>query len=67
MSEMSMVAADSATAAMQGSGHPADGVDAELIAQLVEQVRTAGLQLTDNGSLLQQLTRRIRESASTWR
>jgi transposase-like protein len=40
-----------------------DGVDAELVAQLVEQARTAGLQLTGEGGLLQQLTKRVLESA----
>jgi transposase-like protein len=39
------------------------GVDAELVAQLVEQARTAGLQLTGEGGLLQQLTKRVIESA----
>jgi putative transposase len=38
-------------------------VDAELVAQLVEQARTAGLQLTGEGGLLQQLTKRVLESA----
>lgn len=40
-----------------------DGVDAQLVAQLVEQARTAGLQLTGEGGLLQQLTKRVLESA----
>jgi hypothetical protein len=40
-----------------------DGVDAELMAQLVEQARSAGLQLTGEGGLLQQLTKRVLESA----
>src|SRR3954463_9323647 len=40
-----------------------EGVDAELVAQLVEQARTAGLQLTGEGGLLQQLTKRVLESA----
>src|SRR3954465_585511 len=39
------------------------GVDAELVARLVEQARTAGLQLTGEGGLLQQLTKRVLESA----
>ncbi len=42
---------------------PADGVDAELIGRLVEQARAAGLQLTGDGGLLQQLTKRVLESA----
>jgi putative transposase len=39
------------------------GVDAELIGQLVGQARTAGLQLTGEGGLLQQLTKRVLEAA----
>src|SRR4051794_38295184 len=39
------------------------GVDAALVGQLVEQARTAGLQLTGDGGLLQQLTKRVLESA----
>jgi len=34
-------------------------VDAELIGRLVEQARAAGLQLTDEGGLPQQLTKRV--------
>jgi putative transposase len=40
-----------------------DGVDAQLVAQLVEQARAAGLQLTGDGGLLQQLTKRVLEAA----
>ncbi|SCE92223.1 Transposase, Mutator family [Micromonospora chaiyaphumensis] len=58
-----MVAVDTAAVAMNGPGRPAEGVDAELIAQLVEQARAAGLQLTGDGGLLQQLTKRVLESA----
>jgi putative transposase len=46
--------------------HPAvtpEGVDAELVGRLVEQVRAAGLQLTGEGGLLQQLTKRVIEAA----
>src|SRR3954467_2230215 len=39
------------------------GVDAELVARLVEQARAGGLQLTGEGGLLQQLTKRVLESA----
>jgi putative transposase len=39
------------------------GVDAELVARLVEQARAAGLQLTGEGGLLQQLTKRVVEAA----
>jgi putative transposase len=40
-----------------------DGVDAELVGRLVEQARAAGVQLTGEGGLLQQLTKRVLESA----
>src|SRR5215210_5056563 len=40
-----------------------DGVDAELVGRLVEQARAAGLQLTGDGGLLQQLTKRVIEAA----
>ena len=42
---------------------PDGGVDAELVARLVEQARAAGLQLTGEGGLLQQLTKRVIEAA----
>lgn len=42
---------------------PDGGVDAELVARLVEQARAAGLQLTGEGGLLQQLTKRVVEAA----
>src|SRR5690349_25153683 len=52
------------TAAVPKKNNPADGgVDAELVGQLVEQARAAGLQLTGDGGLLQQLTKRVLESA----
>ena len=40
-----------------------EGVDAELVSRLVEQARVAGLQLTGDGGLLQQLTKRVIEAA----
>ena len=40
-----------------------EGVDAELVGRLVEQARAAGLQLTGEGGLLQQLTKRVIEAA----
>lgn len=40
-----------------------EGVDAELVGRLVEQARAAGLQLTGDGGLLQQLTKRVIEAA----
>ncbi len=42
---------------------PVGGVDAELVGRLVEQARAAGLPLTGDGGLLQQLTKRVLESA----
>jgi transposase-like protein len=38
-------------------------VDAELVGRFVEQARAAGLQLTGEGGLLQQLTKRVIEAA----
>ena len=40
-----------------------DGVDEQLISQLVDRAKTAGLQLTGEGGVLQQLTKRLLESA----
>ncbi|WP_412738557.1 IS256 family transposase [Krasilnikovia sp. MM14-A1259] len=40
-----------------------EAVDAELVGRLVEQARAAGLQLTGEGGLLQQLTKRVIEAA----
>src|SRR4051794_41292754 len=52
------------TAAVPKKNNPAGvGVDAELVGRLVEQARAAGLQLTGEGGLLQQLTKRVLESA----
>ncbi|WP_433304468.1 IS256 family transposase [Actinoplanes sp. CA-030573] len=52
------------TAAVLKKIKPADeGVDAELVGRLVEQARAAGLQLTGEGGLLQQLTKRVVEAA----
>ena len=42
---------------------PADGVDEQLVDDLVEQARMSGLQLTGEGGLLAQLTKRVLESA----
>ncbi|SOB81342.1 Transposase, Mutator family [Streptomyces sp. 1331.2] len=42
---------------------PADLLDDQLIAQLVDRARAGGLQLTGEGGLPQQLTRRVLESA----
>ncbi|GAB2592904.1 IS256 family transposase [Paractinoplanes abujensis] len=52
------------TAAVPKKKDQADGgVDAELVGRLVEQARAAGLQLTGEGGLLQQLTKRVVEAA----
>src|SRR3954447_20222139 len=40
-----------------------DGLDEQLINQLVDRARTGGLQLTGEGGVLQQLTKRLLESA----
>jgi transposase-like protein len=40
-----------------------DGLDEQLINQLVDQAKTGGLQLTGEGGVLQQLTKRLLESA----
>ncbi|MDQ1740582.1 MAG: putative transposase [Pseudonocardiales bacterium] len=40
-----------------------DGVDEQLIASLVDRARDGGLRLTGEGGLLQQLTKRVLESA----
>ncbi|MGW4816323.1 IS256 family transposase [Kitasatospora cineracea] len=42
---------------------PADLLDEGLIGQLVDRARASGLQLTGEGGLLQQLTKRVLESA----
>jgi len=64
MMDVVIADADTVAVAKQKPARPDDsGVDAELVAQLVEQARTAGLQLTGEGGLLQQLTKRVLESA----
>ena len=40
-----------------------DGLDEQLVEQLVGRARAGGLQLTGEGGLLQQLTKRVLESA----
>jgi putative transposase len=45
------------------SGQPASVSDEQLVAMLVERARSEGLQLTGQGGLLQQLTKRVLESA----
>lgn len=45
------------------AGQPAPVSDEQLVAMLVERARSEGLQLTGQGGLLQQLTKRVAESA----
>ena len=40
-----------------------DGLDEQLISQLIDRAKTGGLQLTGEGGVLQQLTKRLLESA----
>ena len=40
-----------------------DGLDEQLVAQLVSRAKAGGLQLTGDGGVLQQLTKRLLESA----
>jgi putative transposase len=57
-------AGDTSTVAKKKDpGTTPEGVDAELVGRLVEQARAAGLQLTGDGGLLQQLTKRVIEAA----
>ena len=44
-------------------GQPAPVSDEQLVAMLVERARSEGLQLTGQGGLLQQLAKRVLESA----
>src|SRR5215471_10288388 len=41
----------------------ADGLDEQLVSQLVDRARAGGLQLTGEGGVLQQLTKRLLEAA----
>jgi putative transposase len=64
MTDVLIAGADTGSVAKRKPAQPdVNGVDAQLVAQLVEQARTAGLQLTGEGGLLQQLTKRVLESA----
>jgi hypothetical protein len=42
----------------------ADGLDEQLVGQLVDRARAGGLQLTGEGGVLAQLTKRLLEAAS---
>jgi len=64
MTDVMIAEVDTDAVAKREPARPAvDGVDSDLVDQLVEQARTAGLQLTGDGGLLQQLTKRVLESA----
>jgi hypothetical protein len=63
MTDATMAVDTSAVAKKDPARKPVDGVDAELVGRLVEQARAAGLQLTGDGGLLQQLTKRVVEAA----
>src|SRR5689334_10404555 len=64
MTDVMIAEVDTDAVAKRESARPVvDGVDSDLVDQLVEQARTAGLQLTGDGGLLQQLTKRVLESA----
>src|ERR671921_648723 len=64
MTDVLTTVADTDAVAKRKPAQPdVEGVDAELVARLVEQARTAGLQLTGEGELLAQLTKRVLESA----
>ncbi|WP_432049886.1 IS256 family transposase [Verrucosispora sp. NA02020] len=64
MTDVVFTEADTGQVAKRGPARPVgDGVDDQLVAQVVEQARAAGLQLTGEGGLLQQLTKRVLEAA----
>jgi putative transposase len=63
MTNMMTAVDTSAVAKRKDAAVTPDGVDAALVGQLVEQARAAGLQLTGEGGLLQQLTKRVIEAA----
>lgn len=64
MTDILITEVDTDQVAKRGPARPAgDGVDDQLVAQVVEKARAAGLQLTGEGGLLQQLTKRVLEAA----
>jgi putative transposase len=64
MTDVLITGVDTGSVAKRNPARPeVEGVDADLVARLVEQARTAGLQLTGDGGLLAQLTKRVLESA----
>jgi putative transposase len=60
---MTTEAVDTSAVAKKNPADSPASVDAQLVGQLVEQARAAGLQLTGEGGLLQQLTKRVIEAA----
>jgi hypothetical protein len=48
---------------VQPTGLKPDALDEQLISQLVDRAKADGIKLTGEGGLLQQLTKRILESA----
>jgi putative transposase len=64
MTDVVRTEVDTGQVAKRGPARPVgDGVDDQLVARVVEQARAAGLQLTGEGGLLQQLTKRVLEAA----
>jgi transposase-like protein len=64
MADVLITEVDTDSVAKRNPARPdIEGVNAELVTQLVDQARTAGLQLTGEGGLLAQLTKRVLESA----
>lgn len=64
MTDVVIAEVDTGQVAKRGPVRPVgDGVDDQLVAQVVEQARAAGLRLTGEGGLLQQLTKRVLEAA----
>src|ERR687891_257856 len=61
---MAETAVESTESVERATEPPANGTsDEQLIAMLVDRARSEGLQLTGEGGLLQQLTKRVLESA----
>lgn len=64
MTDLAVAEVDTDAVVKRGSAGPdGGGVDGQLVARLVDQARAAGLQLTGEGGLLQQLTKRVLEAA----
>jgi len=62
MTEM-MSGVDTEDANVEAETPGSDGLDEQLITQLVDRAKAGGLQLTGEGGVLQQLTKRLLESA----